>query len=1208
MSALRQYLSQTNFYVPDILSSGDSVRMAYLLPAGATAPQMLSLPDAIASGGWFIITPELKPAQIDSFVSAAQVYFANSARVGAFAAWFQNVDNPAVGLSAMVIYASRSGAQAVVSRSAAIQGANLSINIDSGSSIAASEDGLSLSISGSGNSWSVTPFGSRQPWQLPWLSGGSINVLGPTATSGCFQFSVSVTDTVAGQLDVGLRSYTAPVGGGYAQSACHRFLAFGTSGVPLDMTLDPLAPFDHLRSFAGFIANQAALASTYRTAVGETVSLAPAANASLVFTDRLLAVDASGNPVVLSGNKVAAMTPSGDFNVSLPASQQVSLAGAAPNLSATLMCGLSAVEYLDVNAAATLSFITNQPAFAPTLKAATGTGPADTSRVFGPLTGAGQTSWAYLSVNNGSTYFAQPDSSVLHNGPGGTASPFLSYLPVELGTLPPSALRSAASGAGLDGYPLMPYAGVTVGVGLTTGDISQFEMQAWAPKRKALIQQEINLGASRLSASAATLPSPPFGTTPQGLLLEFNQAGSELGWAHLTLGNSPSVLPAYRSETVVLSSVDGPLKDALQTNQLALIISSGDSFAACGSFPYLLTQERYLTLKNIITDAAVTTAIAPLVVGVSAGSGMWPDEAALNISLQGVLTTDQYTTWGQTIRSYTGDFSLFVADWEFDLSPWRWADHNSIVIFKFCKKQLVQIVADTAQWTERAAFNTSPAATQNIISNIFSDATTRLKAGDTDLSYFVNTVMLDPNWNGILVLNAEVPLSGLPPQLEGLAAGIDASKFQAHHLGITVTPVVTGAAGYVTTASSAFGLIDYNSPEPLTGTQPYDYKVLSLKVGIANSEIIAFSSSIELMINQLFGEPSTQQNASDNNLILYGTYQKSGGVGAYSFTSDGPTSYGMSSSTLYRVNIQTASFLTVTSGANDPGDTTVNSLFQLSGSLSFLPQTGFDLFSYGPEQAVIDVGGTGSGLVYSALSIDMTFDQASPTYRTFVFDASKILLDQGASQVRALSLAAHFPMKLTGLVQGTGQVTPDSMGFMPVDSPIQGTALTAPWFGLEFELDLGSLGALAAQAGFTASLLLGWAPNMNGATNYVGLSMPGVSGGDRAISLQGVLKLAFGDVSFLVQPPTYILQLKNIALKFLSLSFPPNGQINMLMFGNPDAQTSGALGWYASYLKNGAGSQSGADKNGVSRLKATTHGNTVLIAPQHQTNRQGAKQ
>ena len=87
------------------------------------------------------------------------------------------------------------------------------------------------------------------------------------------------------------------------------------------------------------------------------------------------------------------------------------------------------------------------------------------------------------------------------------------------------------------------------------------------------------------------------------------------------------------------------------------------------------------------------------------------------------------------------------------------------------------------------SFNTSPTAAQQQIRAILDDASSRLSGGDTDLAYFVNTVMLDPQWNGILVLNAEVPMSGLPPQLEGLAAGIDASQFQAHHVGVNVTPV-----------------------------------------------------------------------------------------------------------------------------------------------------------------------------------------------------------------------------------------------------------------------------------------------------------------------------------------------------------------------------------------------------------------------------------
>ena len=63
----------------------------------------------------------------------------------------------------------------------------------------------------------------------------------------------------------------------------------------------------------------------------------------------------------------------------------------------------------------------------------------------------------------------------------------------------------------------------------------------------------------------------------------------------------------------------------------------------------------------------------------------------------------------------------------------------------------------------------------------------------------------------------------------------------------------------------------------------------------------------------------------------------------------------------------------------------------------------------------------------------------------------------------------------------------------------------------------------------------------------------------------------FGGISFVVAPPTYLIQLSNIALKVLSVTFPPNGQVNMTLFGNPAQQSSGALGWFAAYLKNGAG-------------------------------------
>jgi hypothetical protein len=49
-----------------------------------------------------------------------------------------------------------------------------------------------------------------------------------------------------------------------------------------------------------------------------------------------------------------------------------------------------------------------------------------------------------------------------------------------------------------------------------------------------------------------------------------------------------------------------------------------------------------------------------------------------------------------------------------------------------------------------------------------------------------------------------------------------------------------------------------------------------------------------------------------------------------------------------------------------------------------------------------------------------------------------------------------------------------------------------------------------------------------------------------------------------------VLLLSRIALKLLSLTFPP-GQTNLVILGNPDDASSTTLGWFAAYSKNSSG-------------------------------------
>ena len=1184
MGALTRFAAGSQLFVPSDRGA-NPVTAGYLLPTGTTAPDQFSLQDALNTyPGWFVMLSGVSDAGIPVFEQSAQSYFANPARAGALAAWFTNAANASSGLTGWVMYAPRPDLN--LTRTAQIGFANFAIILQIGAKVAVSGDGTALTITTTGsaaNSLSVTPFGQRQPVQIAMTGAASLSILAAPERAGCLEFGLTLTQKVATSLDLGLRSFTAPVGGGNTNTALYTLFDFSglASGTPISAVVDPLAPLDHQRSNFTFDQSGLTLPSAFRNPIGATLQLTVTNTASLVFANRLTAVDAQGNPIILPSNQILYMVPSGDFTLNMPpAAAKVAVAASAvPDLTANLMCGLSAVEYLSLAAGTTLSFVPDQMAFAKTLKAAG----ADNGRVFGPLTSAGSTAWAQVKNPQSSTYSAQPNASVLFQG----NSTMLSFLPLDIGQL---------EAASAPATPLLPYATAAVGSGLTREDLAQFEAQVWSPQRRSLLQKAIDLAGAksgaRVLAAGGSAPNPPYGTTPQGLLLHFGQDTTD--WAEMTLAvSSTDSVPPNRNPAVVLDSVTGNLQTALQTNQLFLVATGADLFMSNAQMAYRLNQERLDALATVIPDQAVISALQSLL-SAPANTRLWPNEAAMDASLHTVLTAAQYDSWHTTIRAYCGEFSLFVAGWEFDLSPWRWVDHKTILIFKFCSKQLTQLVEDTSQWANPDAFNPSKAATQQTLVTIFQDAAASYAAGDTDFAYFVNTVMRDPNWNGILALNALVPLSGLPPQLEGIAAGIDPSQFQAHHLGITTTPIQTGTNAYTAQPSSAFGLIHYQDDSALTGADPYMYKVSLLKVLLANSEVTAFSSTIKLLINQLFGEPCTQRNAPDNVLVLNGTYQNTGGLGSYSFVTAGSTVYQMSSQILYQVLISQASFVTL---SDDDTTAQVTSQFQIAGSLSFRAQSGFDLFSYGPEQAVIGANGVGVGLAFSSLAIDMDFNQATPSYKTFTFDASTIALDASASLTRLDSLVAHFPLKLTSLIQSTGTDTPDSLGFMPVDSPLQGSQLASPWFGLQFDLDLGSPGALAAQIGFTARLLLGWAPNPTTPTLYIGLGLPGVSGGQRAISLEGVLSLAFGDVMFLVQAPTYILQFSNIALKFLSLTFPPNGQINMVMFGNPNAETSGALGWYAAYVKNGSSGGTG-NSTQLSRLRLTDRTRGPSLADQ----------
>src|SRR5437763_3691126 len=341
---------------------------------------------------------------------------------------------------------------------------------------------------------------------------------------------------------------------------------------------------------------------------------------------------------------------------------------------------------------------------------------------------------------------------------------------------------------------------------------------------------------------------------------------------------------------------------------------------------------------------------------------------------------------------------------------------------------------------------------------------------------------------------------------------------------------------------------------------------MALKCAYQNSTTTSFNIQIEMMINKLFSDYAMlDESVRSNNLVLNGFLQGEGDEAAFVFLDEGSHVFRLEHSVLNRVEVTRVQFLTLPERQDRPG--TVFTVFVLSGSLEFEELPGFDIFSFGSLPGSQENGGR---LQFSNMLIHMDFPEDQPSNLDFRFDVESMAFNQASSTARPDSLFQHFPLKVAGLLQGLENSTPGDTGYISVKSPLVQSVMDYPWYGLTFELDLGTLGALAGDVGLTVTLLAAWKAAEGTRRTYVGIKLPGATGARPELPIEGVLKLNFSGIEFTVnheQGSAYMLHFKNMALRLLSFSFPP-GQTDILLFGDPSGGNSGTLGWYASYAKD----------------------------------------
>ena len=981
------------------------------------------------------------------------------------------------------------------------------------------------------------------PADLPPAEGAGVNLplfgaqryaLQSLALAGDFS-----NDSTQG-LNVGLR-YFYSLNGQVVSQFYPVFAASSDRVVEFQLNWDPLNALNGARTWMKFTGNAyavtvtaagegkisvdalgAVLPSWLRTIYGKPLWLRPA-----VISDQPARLVMQRMPGSKSGEISYYMVPEGDFDV-LPEARDTGVTAA----QLQLLCGLAGTESLGfapgtfVAPRTRIRFHPGKPAFAPVFpltdsSSANGLQGAQRSAELASsplLNDTWTTSWISVAPAPGvagkTTYYAQPEQAAVYDPKRTGPSAYI----LELYQPPVAELTSLTQS-----YPLAVYSGVgNAEPGFAPENVRKFETQILNRSRKQRI--------SEIAAGNPPPPPPPPApittTTPQGLVAVIDG----MNWKSVLLAQNEG----NRLEFINLPN---QLRDALQSNQLFLV-----------------------------------------------------------------------ATLAQPLGQFLHDIS--IAGWPFNINVGEGSsgtDYRNVLIFKFGRGAMKDLVADPKAWTAANTFNQDPEHLSLFLQQYIASAETSAEK-NYRFDKFVNLVS-NPTWEGIIALRVTVGVNRFPDDLKGLLAGIDLERFAAHHFGIE-TSFVQADGGLKQNQSSLFGLIsyvdhDYTTRENIRTVQSenrlivhqqeavqaidpftefYDFKVLQLEVVFENSELLDFTSRILLTTTRWFGEPATLQSGYppdpiDNQSIeLDGSYEVHNGQPSYSFYTSLDQTYKflIASNVLNYVQIVKARFETLRVDPQSDNSERIATRFSFWGYLNFKEQPEFDLFSFGslanPQLS------DRQGLYFSNLGIAMDFRllaNATTADRTFLFDAGRASYDISQSEVRPNSLVSRFPLRVTSILQSDGRGSPADLGYLSVRPPkgFKALKLSSEWYAINLDLNLGSMGALAEKAGFSAGLLLAWSPAESIVRAEVQIKLPGTGGGKKLLSLQGVLKLSIQYFEFTttitdIGDVQYQLYFRNAGLSVFGKKLPTAGVIQMVLGGDPRRQLeAGSLSWLAAYSR-----------------------------------------
>ncbi|WP_100640759.1 hypothetical protein [Marinobacter salexigens] len=548
---------------------------------------------------------------------------------------------------------------------------------------------------------------------------------------------------------------------------------------------------------------------------------------------------------------------------------------------------------------------------------------------------------------------------------------------------------------------------------------------------------------------------------------------------------------------------------------------------------------------------------------------------------------------------------LFDLDQEIQISDWGFsldlasdpggvsalssnASRDPILVAKYKKGTLRNLLNDEETWDNYSQESRFPsdklASTKATIRNWIAEVDESAPSigindtqGKVDYYRYIRRILDAPDWVGTLLIYPQVDLDNMPEGLAGLASGMKLDRFRAHHVGFNQNKITQVKGLPSMRPSSFFGLVSYSDDSSLE--QNFSFKVPELKVLFGNSEVKGFDCLLKVKLAEWFGEESTFNNGGAvpkglqttgnkaQTLWIRGRYESliTNGqkINTYSFIHDRPIylidrpdeDYENNDGRFFQeLTISKLEFKTHKVEDQSGGKRKVSSKIVIDADAKFkkLSLAGIsDILNFESIEM------NGLSLDFDGLfekSKDGTWSGGILAWpKDLNFDA--IAIDANFPKLRKNGLLANFPLKFERFHLFKGLSLPE-VGYSNFGNDKQGKIN----FGLQFRLDLGSLGRLIGfDSSLVADLMVGWKSGDDPGF-AVGLRFPD-NGGRRLDMSIGPVKFTAGyfDMFEGDEGSSRFIALTDFRMDINGFKLPPEGVTSGILLTPATGQNSEEL-------------------------------------------------